>query len=99
MTKNDIQTKEIKRQDLREFIENTHGTPFEISFIKKDGSVREMKAQTEVTIGLKGGKSTLEDHKEYFIVYDMEKEAYRAVNLNTTFRIALDGIVYLIKDD
>ena len=98
MDKSQIKQKTLSRKKLREFIANTHGEPFNISFIKKDGSIREMRAQTAVTIGLKGGKSTLEDHKEYYVVYDTEKEAYRAVNLDTTFRVQLGDTVYTITD-
>ena len=99
MSVTEVKQKIIKPEKLRELIESTHGQPFHVSFIKKDGSVREMNAQTEVAIDLKGGKSTLEDHPEYYVVYDMDKEGYRAVNLTTTFRLQIGDTVYIVEKE
>ena len=90
--------KEIQRCKIRELIEKNKGVPFKITFIKKDGSIRNMNAEFGVEKDLKGGVSPLEAHKEYIIVYDLDKEGYRAVNINTTKKLVINDTLYIVKD-
>lgn len=70
---------------------------FSVTFIKKDGSIRRMVCRFGVTSKLKGGKTTL-DEKKFFIVYDMEKHEYRAVNKETIISAKIRGINYEVND-
>ena len=65
---------------------------FSVDFIKKDGSLRTMIARLGVKKHLQGG--TLKyyaEEKSLLPVFDMEKQAYRMVNVNTITEIRYDG--------
>ena len=57
------------------------GKFFSVTFLKKDGSVREMNCRMGVEKHLKGGVKTLTDN--YICVYDMQAEGYRSINPET----------------
>lgn len=67
-------------------IEGFKGRIFTVTFVKKDGSIRKMNCRTGVTKFLKGGKRTTDPNK-YIIVFDMQNNAYRAVNKETILEI------------
>lgn len=69
-------------------IEASNGSLFDVTFQKKDGSMRSMRAKTGVTEFLRGGVSTL-DAEKYLTVFDMEKREYRAINRQTIVSFAL----------
>ena len=68
---------------------------FSVIFQKKDGTLREMVCRLGVTKHLKGGelKYSPEDFN-YLTVFDMQKQEYRTINVNTLKRIKLDGVTY-----
>lgn len=60
------------------------GKIFKCSFVKKDGSVREMIARMGVKKHLKGGGPSSVSHiPKYLTVFDMKKEQYRNINIET----------------
>ena len=67
-------------------IEGFKGRIFTVTFVKKDGSIRKMNCRMGVTKFLKGGKRTTDPNK-YIIVFDMQNNAYRAVNKETILEI------------
>lgn len=68
---------------------------FSVSFTKKDGSIREMTCRLGVKKHLKGGElAYIPDDLNYIVVFDMIKEDYRTINVNTLKRIKFEGITY-----
>lgn len=72
--------------NFEHIIEGFKGRIFTVTFVKKDGSIRKMNCRTGVTKYLKGGKCTLDKNK-FIIVFDMQNNAYRAVNKETIIEI------------
>lgn len=66
---------------------------FSVEFIKKDGTVRKMRAMLGVKIHLKGGELSYNaEGKNYLIVWDLDKKGYRTINFNTLQHIKYLGI-------
>lgn len=66
---------------------------FSVEFIKKDGTVRKMRAMLGVKVHLKGGELTYDaTEKNYLIVWDLDKKGYRTINFNTLRNIKFLGI-------
>lgn len=63
----------------------TSGKIFSVIFTKKDGSSRKMRARMGVTKHHvhEGRPSTTAHIPNYLTVFDLDKEAYRTVNVNT----------------
>ena len=66
--------------------EKVQGKIFSVSFIKKDGTERNMVCRLGVQKHLSGGKS-VNDPSKYLTVFDMQKNAYRNVALETIYRL------------
>lgn len=65
---------------------------FSVDFIKKDGSLRTMIARLGVKKHLQGGTLKYNaEEKSLLPVFDMEKQAYRMVNVSTIQEIRYDG--------
>lgn len=58
-----------------------------ITFVKKDGTVREMNCRLGVTKHLKGGTNTCAGKENILTVFDCQKESYRNINLETVLSI------------
>lgn len=73
---------------MKEQILSTNGKIFGVTFIKKDGTVRNMTARLGVRKNLKGvGLSFNPDERNLIVVFDMRKKAYRMINLSTILSI------------
>lgn len=71
---------------------------FSVVFTKKDGSLREMVCRLGVTKHLKGGvKKYDSDALNYLTVFDMQKQEYRTINVNTLKQIKFEGVTYDIE--
>lgn len=68
-----------------QFIKQLVGSKFfTVEFLKKDGSKRKMLCKLGVKKHLKGGKLGYDaDKVNNLIVFDVNKKAYRTVNLDT----------------
>lgn len=68
----------------RDLIKSTRGKFFRVEFVKRDGSKRVMIARTGVQKNLTG-KGLAFEPSDYGLMtaYDVQKRAYRMVNLNT----------------
>ena len=79
---------------------NAKGQIFGVKFFKKDGTARTMCARLGVSKGVKGvGKSWGRDtHPQYVTVFDMAKDDFRHVNLDTVQSVTSKGNVYYVVD-
>lgn len=69
---------------MKEQILATKGKIFGVTFIKKDGSERQMTARLGVRKDIKGvGLAFNPDERNLIVVFDMRKRAYRMINLLT----------------
>lgn len=69
---------------MLEQIKKTNGKIFSVTFVKKDGTIRKMTARLGVKKDIKGvGLSFDPTAKQLVVVFDMQKRAYRMINLQT----------------
>ena len=78
---------------LKQFIkESENGKIFSATFIKKDGTERRMNARRGVSKGITGqGMSFDPMSKGLLVVFDMQKLAYRMINLFTLKQVNING--------
>jgi hypothetical protein len=77
---------------IQEFRDEVKGNFFRACFIKKDGTIREMTARFGVKKHLKGGELTYNPSDfNYIVVFDVEKEAYRTINMNQLIFLRYNG--------
>jgi hypothetical protein len=79
---------------------NTNGKIFRVTFIKRStGELRDMTARFGVTDKLRGGELPFDPtEKKLLIVYDMEKEDYRAIPVDGLVSAHIDEVEYVCKD-
>lgn len=81
--------KTLEKKLLLDFLGNKI---FTATFRKKDGSLRVMNCRLGVKKHLKGGqKSYNDDDFNYLTVFDLNKKAYRTININTLKQIKANG--------
>lgn len=80
-------------QEAVEFITGTNGKIFSVEFIKRStGELRLMLCRTGVKSHLKGGELKYDAvEKGLVTVFDMSKNAYRAINISGIQRIKVAG--------
>ena len=88
----------INRKKLLELIRENKSNIFSVVFLKKDGTIRRMICR----LGVKkyvNGKGLKYDPIERGLlgVFDMQKEAYRMINLKTITNINMRGVEYNVK--
>lgn len=71
--------------NIKNQIQSTNGKFFVVKFIKKDGSSRKMVARLGVKKYLKGGENPAKNHENLIVVFDVQKRAYRMINVDTLF--------------
>jgi len=72
---------------MRSILDSTNGKVFSVTFVKKDGTVREMVCRNNVHKGTVGGVAGHAHIPELYTVYDMQANGFRCVNLTTVKRI------------
>ena len=78
--------------NIKEFKNEVKGNFFRACFVKKDGTIREMTARFGVKKHLKGGELGYNPEAlNYIIVFDVEKEAYRTINLDKLVYLRYNG--------
>jgi hypothetical protein len=79
-------------QEIKDLIRTSEGKIFSVRFVKKDGTERLMVARLGVTSYLKGGTKAY-DPADYDLitVFDMQKQAYRSINLQTILDIKVNN--------
>ena len=88
-------------KELMHEIKQTIGNKiFSVSFVKKDGTLREMVCRFGVTKHLKGGEMN-HDPMElgHLVVFDMTKTGYRTINFNTIKQIKFEGKTYNFEEE
>ena len=72
---------------------------FSVVFLKKDGTLRKMLCRFGVKKHLKGGSLKFDPIKRgLLVVFDMQKESYRMINLKTITNINMKGVEYNVQD-
>ena len=86
--------KKVTRTELVELIKKSSGKILNVSFVKKDGSLRNLNGRTGVTTHLRGGKSCV-DQDQYLSIYDLKAQGYRSVNKDTIEEVKFGGGVFV----
>ena len=90
--------KAISRKDLLKLIEDNKSSIFSVVFLKKDGTIRKMLCRLGVKKNLNGNGLRYDPIKKaLLVVFDMQKEAYRMVNLETISHINMKGVEYYVE--
>lgn len=91
----------MQTETLRSIIkELAGGTIFGCTFTKKNGEVRDMTCRLGVKKHLRGGELPFcPVEKGLLPVYDLQKEGYRMINLNTITELRIGGNVYRLGDE
>jgi len=78
-----------------DLIRESRGKIFSVDFYKKDGSLRKMKARLGVTKGVKGVGLRYDPLARGLLpVWDLDKGAFRMINLTTIRRLKVNGQEY-----
>jgi len=70
---------------------------FTVIFEKKDGTLREMTGRRDVRKHLKGGESTIKDHKNLQSIYDTGASDYRCFDTNKVLSIKGEGYEFKVN--
>ena len=86
-----------KQSEMAKFKQLVGNNIFSVTFIKKNGDLREMTCRFGVKKHLKGGelKYSPEDFN-YAIVFDMQQGEYRTINVNTIQKLTYNGFTYVL---
>ena len=89
--------KKITLENAEKLINSTNGSIFSVDFRKVDGPMRHINCRLGVKKGLKGKGQAFEP-SEYGLVtvFDMQKKAYRMINLDTMRRVTVDGKTFIV---
>lgn len=86
------------RKTLIKLIEFLNGQFFTVEFTKKDGSKRIMNCRTGVKKYLSNNGKTIQITKPIdngiLRVFDLQKNEYRSINLDTVNRITFNKVTY-----
>lgn len=78
--------------NIQEFKNEVKGNFFRVCFVKKDGTTREMIARFGVKKHLKGGELKYNPESlNYLTVFDVQKKAYRTINMNNLIFLKYNG--------
>ena len=68
---------------MKNLLQVNGGRIFTVTFKKKDGTLRKLNGRLGVHHGKKLSSPTTESIPKYLVVYDVQKQAYRNVNVST----------------
>ena len=90
--------KKVSKNQAKELINSSKGKIFSVTFTKKNGETREMICRKGVKKHLKGGELMFDpNEKGLAVVFDMKKNAYRMININTLEKITVDKATYSVE--
>ena len=75
---------------LQTLIEQSNGKMFACTFVKQDGSIRELNGRLGVTKYLKGSKN--KPNNDFIVVYDVVNKGYRSVNKHSILSVRTSGV-------
>lgn len=82
----------INKVQAFDMIKNSNGKIFTVSFFKKNGELRKMNCRLGVTKHLKGGELKYNPLAKSLIpVFDMQKQDYRMISLETLQTLTING--------
>ena len=91
--------KKINRRDTLNLLKDNENLIFSVVFLKKNGELRRMTCMLGVKKHLKGGTLSYNPgERNNLIVFDMQKEDYRTINLDTLMSISMKGVEYNVTD-
>lgn len=91
--------KTLNREQLKYILKNSKGKIMTIAYRKKDGTLRTINTRTGVKKDITGkGLPYNPDEYGYVILWDLNKKAYRTVNLNTATTLKGGGEIYKIQE-
>ena len=91
--------KKINRRDILNLLKENKDQFFSVVFLKKNGELRPMNCRLGVKKHLKGGKLSYNPkERNNLIVFDMQKEGYRTINLDTLITINMKGVEYHVTN-
>ena len=91
--------KKINRRDILNLLIENKTSIFSVVFLKKDGTLRRMTCRFGVKSHLKGGRLSYDPkERNNLIVFDMQKEGYRTINLDTLMNVNMKGVEYNVTD-
>ncbi len=91
--------KTINRIQAQELINSTNGKIFSVTFMKKDGTIRDMTCRLGVTKHLKGGTLRFDPSERGLVtVFDLESKGYRMVNIETLISLNTKGRILKVRD-
>ena len=94
------QDKWIHISKLESLIHRNKNKIFSCMFIKKDGFLRKMTCRLGVTKGVKGtGKPIHNKSNSYLTVFDIQKDQFRVINLQTMLLIKIGGKEYYVNQE
>lgn len=81
----------LNSRDLMSIIQYTAGgTFFRVTFVKKNGEIRNLVGRLGVTKHLVGGQRTT-DPSQFLIVWDTQAKGYRSVNKDSVVCVKIRG--------
>lgn len=89
--------RKITREHAEKLIKSTNGAIFSVSFVKSDGTLRDMVCRTGVSKGITGKGLAFDpaDH-DLITVFDLQRNAYRMIRLDTLQRVTTDGQTFSV---
>ena len=92
--------KTIDRDTAKQYIYETNGQIFSAVFRKKNGEKRLMNCRTKVRKYVKGiGLKFKPQERGLVTVFDLQKGAYRFINLETLDQLKIAGIEYEVNQN
>ena len=92
--------KTINKDTAKKYIYKTNGKIFSAVFTKKDGEKRKMVCRKGVAKYVKGiGLKFKPEERNLIGVFDMHKEAYRFINIETLMSLKVKGVEYKVVWD
>jgi hypothetical protein len=79
---------------VKKMIQETNGKFFTVNFVKKNGNNRHMVARLGVKKYLKGGENPAKNQDNLIVVFDIQKGAYRMINLDTLISFKCGKKIY-----
>lgn len=87
----------ITIENAIKLIKQTNGSIFSVDFVKNDGTVRAITCRLGVVKGIKGvGQAFEPSEYDLLTVFDMSKQDYRMIRLNTLKRVTVDGQTFAV---
>ena len=89
----------IKKREILNLLKENKNLIFSVVFLKKNGELSPMTCKLGVKKHLKGGRLKYNPReRNNLIVFDMQKEGYRTINLDTLTLVNMKGVQYYVTD-